>query len=202
MMNNNGALTEGQETNNDESLSSLGAHSNEMGHPNLDDVSEIQDAGEMSTDRVLLLADEQDGTQDNEAMFDRSANTEAEDGPIDEEEDINEHLRTMAEQKNWIKGLMDISLLTANANQLRQAFDQCEPFRTLLVVLLSISIVTQVVATCILIFDHYEARRNKFAVCRRCRAAIAFTMVIIVVVNIVVLSLWDQNMDECDLGPN
>jgi len=202
MMNNNGALTEGQETNNDESLSSLGAHSNEMGHPNLGDVSEIQDAGEMSTDRVLLLADEQDGTQDNEAMSDRSANTEAEDGPIDEEEDIKKHLRTMAEQKNWIKGLMDISLLTANANQLRQAFDQCEPFRTLLVVLLSISIVTQVVATCILIFDHYEARRNKFAVCRRCRAAIAFTMVIIVVVNIVVLSLWDQNMDECDLGPN
>ena len=126
----------------------------------------------------------QDGTQDNEAMSDRSANTEAEDGPIDEEEDINEHLRTMAEQKNWIKvtlmlallllwstrgwltlsslspfspchlsclfhlcrcfykpfspclifsdnqGLMDISLLTANANQLRQAFDQCEPFRS------------------------------------------------------------------------
>jgi len=203
MMNNNGALTEGQETNNDESLSSLGAHSNEMGHPNLDEISEIQDAGEISTDRALLLADEQAGTQDNhEEMSDRSVNTEAEDGSIDEEEDIKKHLRTMAEQKNWIKGLMDISLLTANANQLRQAFDQCEPFRTLLVVLLSISIVTQVVATCILIFDHYEARRNKFAVCRRCRAAIAFTMVIIVVVNIVVLSLWDQNMDECDLGPN
>ena len=36
-------------------------------------------------------------------MFDRSANTEAEDGSIGEEEDINEHLRTMAEQKNWIK---------------------------------------------------------------------------------------------------
>jgi len=202
MMNNNGALTEGQETNNDASLASLGAHSDEMGHPNLGDISEIQDAGEISTDRALLLADEQDGTRDNEAMFDRSANIEAEDGSIDEEEDINEHLRTMAEQKNWIKGLMDISLLTANANQLRQAFEQCEPFRTLLVVLLSISIVTQVVATCILIFDHYEARRNKFAVCRRCRAAIAFTMVIIVVVNVVVLSLWDQNMDECDLGPN
>jgi len=202
MMNNNGALTEGQETNNDQSLASLGAHSDEMAHPNLDDVSEIQDAGELSTDRVHLLADEQDGTLDHEEMSDRSANTEAEDGSIGEEEDIKKHLRTMAEQKNWIKGLMDISLLTANANQLRQAFDQCEPFRTLLVVLLSISIVTQVVATCILIFDHYEARRNKFAVCRRCRAAIAFTMVIIVVVNIVVLSLWDQNMDECDLGPN
>jgi len=202
MMNNNGALTEGQETNNDQSLASLGAHSDEMGPPNLYDLSAIQDAGEISSDRDLLLADEQDGTHDNEEMSDRSANTEAEDGPIDEEEDIKKHLRTMAEQKNWIKGLMDISLLTANANQLRQAFDQCEPFRTLLVVLLSISIVTQVVATCILIFDHYEARRNKFAVCRRCRAAIAFTMVIIVVVNVVVLSLWDQNMDECDLGPN
>ena len=126
----------------------------------------------------------QDGTQDNEEMSDRSANTEAEDGLVDEEDDIKNHLRTMAEQKNWIKvtsmlallllwstrgwltlsslspfspfhlsclfhlrrcfykpfspclifsdnqGLMDISLLTANANQLRQAFDQCEPFRS------------------------------------------------------------------------
>ena len=36
-------------------------------------------------------------------MFDRSANIEAEDGSIDEEEDIKKHLRTMAEQKNWIK---------------------------------------------------------------------------------------------------
>ena len=36
-------------------------------------------------------------------MSDRSADTEAEDGPIDEEEDIKKHLRTMAEQKNWIK---------------------------------------------------------------------------------------------------
>ena len=45
----------------------------------------------------------QDGTQDNEEMSDRSANTEAEDGLVDEEEDIKKHLRTMAEQKNWIK---------------------------------------------------------------------------------------------------
>ena len=52
-------IHEYQETNNDASLASLGAHSDEMGHPNLDDFSEIQDAGEMSTDRVLLLADEQ-----------------------------------------------------------------------------------------------------------------------------------------------
>ena len=36
-------------------------------------------------------------------MSDRSANTEAEDGLVDEEEDIKKHLRTMAEQKNWIK---------------------------------------------------------------------------------------------------
>ena len=44
-------------------------------------------------------------------MSDRSANTEAEDGPIDEEEDINEHLRTMAEQKNWIKVTLMLALL-------------------------------------------------------------------------------------------
>ena len=47
-----------QETNNDQSLASLGAHSDEMEHPNLD-ISEIQDASEISSDRVLLLADEQ-----------------------------------------------------------------------------------------------------------------------------------------------
>ena len=31
---------------------------------------------------------------------------------------------------SYNQGLMDISLLTANANQLRQAFEQCEPFRS------------------------------------------------------------------------
>ena len=40
-------------------MASLGAHSDEMGHPDLDDISEIQDAGETSTDRALLLAEEQ-----------------------------------------------------------------------------------------------------------------------------------------------
>ena len=48
-----------QETNNDQSLASLGAHSDEMGPPNLYDLSAIQDAGEISSDRDLLLADEQ-----------------------------------------------------------------------------------------------------------------------------------------------
>ena len=50
-------------------------------------------------------------------MFDRSANTEAEDGPIDEEEDINEHLRTMAEQKNWIKVTSMLALFVVVINQ-------------------------------------------------------------------------------------
>ena len=53
----------------------------------------------------------QDGTQDNEEMSDRSANTEAEDGLVDEEEDIKKHLRTMAEQKNWIKVTSMLALL-------------------------------------------------------------------------------------------
>ena len=53
----------------------------------------------------------QDGPQDNEEMSDRSANTEAEDGLVDEEEDIKKHLRTMAEQKNWIKVTSMLALL-------------------------------------------------------------------------------------------
>ena len=53
----------------------------------------------------------QDGTQDNEEMSDHSANPEAEDGLVDEEEDIKKHLRTMAEQKNWIKVTSMLALL-------------------------------------------------------------------------------------------
>ena len=44
-----------------------------------------------------------------------------------------------------LQGLMDIALLSANANQLRTALElPCEPFRTVLVILLSLSILLQV----------------------------------------------------------
>ena len=40
---------------------------------------------------------------------------------------------------------MDIALLSANANQLRHALELCAPYRTLLIVLFSLSILLQVV---------------------------------------------------------
>ena len=39
---------------------------------------------------------------------------------------------------------MDIALLSSNANQLRHALDLCAPYRSLLIVLLSLSIFMQV----------------------------------------------------------
>ena len=69
-----------------------------------------------------------------------------------------EHLEKMADYKSYAKvfiyqffstiilhqGLMDIALLSANANQLRNAFDICEPFRTPMVVMILLSILLQV----------------------------------------------------------
>ena len=51
-----------------------------------------------------------------------------EDPGRDQEDDVD-HLEKMTDFKSYSKGLMDIALLTANANQLRHTLEICEPFR-------------------------------------------------------------------------
>jgi len=124
-----------------------------------------QTPGKFENDKDPLVEDEEEG---NLAAANPNLVEEPEGNGLDIHDNVNNHLRTMSEYKNWIKGLMDISLLTANANQMRQAFDLCEPFRTLLVLLLSLSITLQLVASCLLVLDHLAAKANNFALCRRC----------------------------------
>lgn len=74
----------------------------------------------------------------------------AEDENKDFLEDLNEtdtfKLHSYTQQKNFTKGLVDLALLTANANQLIEAIQfKDELMKTLFIVLISLSITLQVV---------------------------------------------------------
>ena len=58
------------------------------------------------------------------------------------EKSLNE--QNYYQSKNFAKGLVDIALLTANANQLTHAIHLQNEMRTLIIVLISLSIILQV----------------------------------------------------------
>jgi hypothetical protein len=62
---------------------------------------------------------------------------------------------------------MDIALLSANANQLRHALELCAPFRNLLIVLLSMSIVLQVIASGILLVERITFKKEEYSKCHK-----------------------------------
>merc|ERR1712013_13315 len=94
------------------------------------------------------------------------------------------HLVMMTEYKRYSKGLMDIALLTANANQLRHTLEICGPYKAFLVALLSISILLQVVASIVLMVERMTCRKKDFASCHKYNAAIGCLTIIFIVVNI------------------
>ena len=62
---------------------------------------------------------------------------------------------------------MDIALLSANANQLRHALELCAPFKILLIVLLTISILLQITASAILCIENIKRRRKDYSKCHK-----------------------------------
>ena len=66
-----------------------------------------------------------------------------------------------------MQGLMDIALLSANANQLRHALELCAPFKILLIVLLTISILLQITASAILCIENIKRRRKDYSKCHK-----------------------------------
>merc|ERR1719206_178278 len=107
-----------------------------------------------------------------------------------------EHLERMTDYKSYAKGLMDIALLSANANQLRHALELCAPFRTLLIILLSISIVLQVIASGILLIERLTFRKEDYCKCNKYNATIGVLVLIIIVVNILATSFGGPG-EEC-----
>merc|ERR1719237_842214 len=53
------------------------------------------------------------------------------------------HLKKLSDCKTLSKGLMDVALLTANCAQLRQVLEHCSQWKTLLVILLLLSLSLQ-----------------------------------------------------------
>merc|ERR1719430_1418225 len=139
-------------------------------------LSDEQMPGMFENDKDALV-DNEEVEEENLATANPNLVEEPEEDGLDIQDSVNNHLRKMSEYKNWVKGLMDISLLTANANQMRQAFDLCEPFRTLLALLLSLSIILQLVASCLLVLEHLAAKANNFPLCRRYTAVIGLIVV-------------------------
>lgn len=107
------------------------------------------------------------------------------------------HLEKMTDFKSYAKGLMDLALLTANANQMRHAFDICEPFKTIMVILLGISILLQLLASCLLLAERMLAKRKDYALCHKYNAAIGMIVVVIIIVNILAAAFGGPD-DGCE----
>merc|ERR1712179_5152 len=70
------------------------------------------------------------------------------------------------------------------------------PFRTLLIILLSISIVLQVIASGILLIERLTFRKEDYSKCNKYNATIGVLVVCIIVVNILATSFGGPG-DEC-----
>jgi len=108
-------------------------------------------------------------------------------GSLLQEENVKD-LDKMSEYKTYAKGLMDIALLSANANQLRHALELCAPFKILLIVLLTISILLQITASAILCIENIKRRRKDYSKCHKYNATIGVLVIVIIAVNIVAVA--------------
>jgi len=137
---------------------------------------------------MAAKAEEQNG----ESLLPEPATAE---DPGRQDEDDADHLEKMTDYKSYCKGLMDVALLTANANQLRHTLEICEPYRALLVVLLSISILLQVVASLVLLVERMTCRKKDFATCHKYNAAIGCLTIIVIIVNILATAFGGPDND-------
>ena len=59
---------------------------------------------------------------------------------------------------------MDVALLTANANQLRNALflKDCDPYKPYMIIMISISIVVQIIAAALLFIEKMSIKQKRF----------------------------------------
>eukprot|EP00091_Calanus_sinicus_P010633 TRINITY_DN2457_c0_g1_i1.p2 TRINITY_DN2457_c0_g1~~TRINITY_DN2457_c0_g1_i1.p2 ORF type:complete len:177 (-),score=78.13 TRINITY_DN2457_c0_g1_i1:18-479(-) len=118
---------------------------------------------------------------------------EEEDDKIDEPED---HLKKMSEYKTFALGLMDIALLSANANQLRESLELCGPYRPLMITLLTISIVLQVIASAILIKERATYKKEEYKKCHQYNVSVSILVLCIIVINVLATAFGGPD-NEC-----
>merc|ERR1711892_1290930 len=118
------------------------------------------------------------------------------DDPPTEPED---HLKKISEYKTFALGLMDIALLSANANQLRESLELCGPYRPLMITLLTISIVLQVISSAILMVERVTYKKEDYKKCHQYNATVSILVLCIIVINVLATAFGGPD-NECRHG--
>ena len=115
--------------------------------------------------------------------------------PVDPED----HLKKISEYKTFALGLMDIALLSANANQLRESLELCGPYRPLMITLLTISIVLQVISSAILMVERVTYKKEDYKKCHQYNATVSILVLCIIVINVLATAFGGPD-NECRHG--
>jgi len=102
---------------------------------------------------------------------------------------------------SYFQSLMSIALLTANANQLRYAFELDSDYRIFLVILLSLSILLQVIASILLFITRYSYKSQQYQKAHRYNLAIGIMVMMVIFVNIIALSFGAPDIAENIIHP-
>ena len=103
---------------------------------------------------------------------------------VDEVDSIDvQHLETISDYKNYAKGSMDIAYLLSTANQLRHTISIDEPYRGVVIGLLSFSLVLQVTSSILLLVEHMTDPKN-YSTRKKLNISIGVIMIIIIVIHI------------------
>jgi len=122
------------------------------------------------------------------------------DEPMSDQDKID-HLEKISDYIAYGKSLMSIALLSANANQLRYALELESDYRILLVVLLSMSILLQVVAAFLLFVSRNSYKTQDYNRAHRYNMAIGIMVMMIIFVNVIALSFGAPDFTEDIIHP-
>jgi len=117
------------------------------------------------------------------------------------DQDKIDHLEKISDYIAYGKSLMSIALLTANANQLRYAFELDSDYRIFLVILLSLSILLQVIASILLFITRYSYKSQQYQKAHRYNLAIGIMVMMVIFVNIIALSFGAPDIAENIIHP-
>jgi len=120
--------------------------------------------------------------------------------PMSDQDKID-HLEKISDYIAYGKSLMSIALLSANANQLRYALELESDYRILLVVLLSMSILLQVVAAFLLFVSRNSYKTQDYNRAHRYNMAIGIMVMMIIFVNVIALSFGAPDFTEDIIHP-
>ena len=149
---------------------------------------------ELENDEVGAETAARDGEHENDEnrQIERVPGRDTESQQNSNDGDLVE-LEKMSDYKSFSKGMMDIALMSANANQLRTALFYPFRYKWIVVGFIIMSMVLQVIASCLLILETFKRpkrylnssdHKDCYKKCQRYNIAIAISVILIIIVNI------------------